>query len=243
MRMIPFARRTAKEVLRDPLNVAFGVGFPLAVLLLLTAIQANIPVSLFELDRLTPGIAVFGLSFFTLFSGMLVAKDRSSALLQRLYTTPLTGSDYILGYLLPMIPIALAQSIICYAAAGVLGMEPVVQILYAIFLTVPAALFFLFLGLLCGSLFSDKLVGGLCGALLTNLAAWLSGTWFDLDLVGGAFRKVAYALPFVHAVELQRAVLSGSTGEILPHLGWVLGYALLMAFASVWAFTWKKKRG
>ena len=122
MRMMTFAKRCAKEILRDPLNLAFGLGFPLVLLLLLSAMQANIPVSLFEIDTLTPGITVFGLSFMTLFSATLVAKDRESALLQRLYTTPLTGVDFIMGYMLPILPIAVGQTVICYLFAIPLGL-------------------------------------------------------------------------------------------------------------------------
>ena len=97
MRMLAFAGRNTKEILRDPINLAFGLGFPLALILLLSAIQASIPVELFELQHLTPGITVFGLSFITLFSATIIAKDRSSSLLQRLYTTPLRPVDFILG--------------------------------------------------------------------------------------------------------------------------------------------------
>ena len=75
MRMMTFAKRCAKEILRDPINLAFGLGFPLVLLVLLSAIQANIPVSLFEINTLTPGITVFGLSFITLFSATLIAKQ------------------------------------------------------------------------------------------------------------------------------------------------------------------------
>ena len=121
MRVMTFAKRCTKEILRDPINLVFGLGFPLVLLLLLSAIQANIPASLFEIDTLTPGITVFGLSFMTLFSATLVAKDRESALLQRLYTTPLTGFDFILGYMLPFLPIALGQTVICYVVAIPLG--------------------------------------------------------------------------------------------------------------------------
>ena len=106
MKMMTFARRCTKEILRDPLNLAFGLGFPVVLLLLLSVIQSNVPVSLFEIERLTPGITVFGLSFMTLFSATLLARDRENSFLQRLYTTPLTAKDFILGYMLPMIPIA-----------------------------------------------------------------------------------------------------------------------------------------
>lgn len=234
MRLFAFSVRTAKEILRDPLNLAFGIGFPLVLIFLLSAIQANIPVSLFEIGRLIPGITVFGLSFMTLFAAALTAKDRESALLQRLYTTPLTAADFIFGYMMPILPIALAQCVICYITAIILGLPVTVTILYSVLLAIPVSLFFIALGLLCGSVFSVKQVGGICGALLTNLVAFLSGVWFDLDLVGGSFRKIADLLPFVHAVEMERAILNGAYAEIFPHIWWVLGYtAAVVSFAVV----------
>jgi ABC-2 type transport system permease protein len=234
--MLTFANRNRKEILRDPLNLAFGLGFPLVLIVLLSVIQANIPVPLFEIQHLTPGVTIFGLSFMTLFSAMIVAKDRSSALLQRLYTTPMTAFDFILGYTLPMIPIALAQSVICYIAAIFLGLEISANILLAILGTIPAALLFIALGLLCGSVFNDKQVGGICGALLTNLSAWLSGIWFDLSLVGGVFEKIANFFPFVHAVEMTRALLAGNYTDIFQHIWWVLGYASIAIIAAVFLF-------
>ena len=242
MRMLTFAERNTKELLRDPLNLAFCFGFPLALLLLLSAIQANIPVDLFEIQHLTPGITVFGLSFITLFSATVIAKDRESALLQRLYTTPMTSSDFILGYALPQIPLAVGQSLICYLAAIPLGLPVTVNILYTVMFTVPVSVVYVAIGLLCGSALNDKQVGGVCGALLTNLSAWLSGIWFDLDLMGGTFQKIAYLLPFVHAVELQRGVLAGDFEEALPHLWWVMGYAAVLCVAAVWLFLRQMKK-
>ena len=242
MKMLTFASRNTKEILRDPLTLFFGLGFPIILLLLLTLIQANIPVSLFEIEHLTPGIAVFGLSFITLFSASIIAKDRGSALLQRLYTTPLTPLDFILGYTLPMLPIAILQSIICYAVAILLGLPVTVNIFWAILAAIPISAFFVMFGLLFGSILNDKQVGGICGALLTNLSAWLSGTWFDLELVGGTFKEIAYCLPFVHAVEMGRAALLGNLSDILPHLWWVLLYALLAGVLAVILFLRQMKR-
>ena len=242
MRMLTFAGRNTKEILRDPLPLFFGLGFPLLLLLLLSAIQANIPVPLFELQHLTPGITVFGLSFMTLFSATIIAKDRSSSLLQRLYTTPLTPTDFILGYTLPIVPVAVAQSIICYLAAILLGLDATINILYAVLFIIPVSVLYVAMGLLFGSFLNDKQVGGICGGLLTNLSAWLSGTWFDLNLVGGAIQKIAYALPFVHAVELERSVLAGDFAGIFPHLWWVLGYAALILAAAVWMFLRQMKK-
>ncbi|MBQ2756958.1 MAG: ABC transporter permease [Clostridia bacterium] len=242
MKTLALASRNTKEILRDPLNLFFGLGFPLVLLLLLSAIQANIPVALFEIQHLSPGVAVFGLSFMTLFSATLISKDRGSALLQRLYTTPLTPLDFILAYALPLLPLSLLQSAVCYLVALLLGLDLTVNILLAIVCILPVSLLFVALGLLFGSILTDKQVGGICGALLTNLSAWLSGIWFDLELVGGVFQKIAYALPFVHAVELERAAISGDLAALSVHLWWVLGYAIAALFAAVLLFLRQMKR-
>ena len=242
MRMWTFARRCTRELLRDPINLSFGLGFPLVLLVLLSAIQANIPVHLFEIDTLTPGITVFGLSFLTLFAATLVSRDRESALLQRLYTTPLTGLDFILGYLLPLLPIAMGQTAFCYLAAIPLGLTVSTNILYAVLGILPMAVFNISLGLLCGSLLGVKQVGGICGALLTNLSAWLSGVWFDLELVGGVFEKIAHALPFFHAAQLEKALFSGQMEAAFSHLLPVLLYSALTTAAAVLCFLRQMKQ-
>ncbi len=232
MKMRTFAKRTLKEIIRDPLTLVFGLGFPAVLILLLSAIQANVPVSLFEINRLVPGMTVFGLSFMTLFSASLIAKDRDSAFLVRLYATPMNAVDFILGYTLPIVPIAVAQSAFCFCIGLVLGMKLTLNILYSLLFIIPISLFFIGLGLLFGSILNQKQAGGICGALLTNLTAWLSGIWFDLELVGGTFQKIANILPFYHAVQLEQNVFAGEWGSVLPHLLWVIGYgAVVIVFA------------
>ena len=242
MRMLAFAKRNIKEILRDPINLGFGLGFPLVLLFLLSTIQANVPVNLFEIDTLTPGITVFGFSFMTLFSATLVAKDRESALLQRLYTTPLTGFDFILGYMLPLLPVAVGQSVICYLFAIPLGLTVSVNIVYAIIGMIPMAIFNIALGLLFGSILGVKQVGGICGALLTNISAWLSGVWFDLKLVGGFFEKIANVLPFVHAAEMEKALFSGSYELAFSHILPVFLYSVFITAASVFCFLRQMKK-
>ena len=242
MRMMTFAKRCGKEILRDPINLSFGLGFPLILLLLLTAMQKNIPVDLFEIDALAPGITVFGLSFITLFSATLISKDRESAFLQRLYTTPLTGFDFILGYMLPLLPIAIGQSVVCYLFAIPLGLTVSFNIVYAVIGIIPMAVLNIALGLLCGSILGVKQVGGICGALLTNLSAWLSGVWFDLKLVGGVFEKVANALPFMHAVELEKALLVGNFEDATIHIFTVILYSALITVIAVLCFLGQMKK-
>ena len=242
MRMMTFAKRCTKEILRDPINLGFGLGFPLVLLVLLSALQSNIPVHLFEINTLTPGITVFGLSFMTLFSATLIAKDRESAFLQRLYTTPLTGLDFILGYMLPILPIALGQAVICYLFAIPLGLNFGVNVVYAIIGIIPMAFFNIALGLLFGSILGVKQVGGICGALLTNLSAWLSGVWFDLELVGGIFEKIANVLPFKHATELEKALFNGNFEVVAEHLLPIIIYSVIVTIVAVFCFLGQMKK-
>ncbi len=242
MRMITFAKRCSKEILRDPVNLFFGLGFPLVLLVLLSSLNKNIPADLFDINTLTPGITVFGLSFMTLFSATLIAKDRESAFLQRLYTSPLTGFDFIMGYMLPLLPIAVGQTVICYLFAIFMGINVSTNMICAIIGIIPMAVFNISLGLLCGSIFGVKQVGGICGALLTNLSAWLSGVWFDLKLVGGLFEKTAGALPFFHAAEMEKALFNGNFEAASEHIIPVVLYSIFITAVAVFCFLRQMKR-
>ena len=98
------------------------------------------------------------------------------------------------------------------------------------------------LGLLCGSLFGVKQVGGLCGALLTNLSAWLSGVWFDLKLVGGFFEKIANILPFVHAVEVEKALFNGNFELAAKHILPIILYGIIITVIAVLFFLKQMKK-
>ncbi len=236
MRLYTFSKRNAKEILRDPLSLIFGLGFPIILILLLTAIQKNIPAKIFKLDSLIPAMTVFGLSFIALFSAVLVSRDRESAFFQRLCATPMTARDFILGYILPLLPISLLQSTVCYLLGIILGLKLKFSVLLAIILNLPASLFFISLGILFGTILTSKQVGGICGALLTNLTAWLSGIWFDPNLVGGIFKSATDILPFYHFAELERAAYCCHFNDVLPHLLIAICYTAVITALSVVIF-------
>ncbi|AIC93259.1 ABC transporter [Shouchella lehensis G1] len=239
MKTMAFASRNYKEMTREWLTLLFGFAFPSLLLFLLTLIQSNIPNEPFHIEQLTPGIALFSLSFISLFAGMLIASDRECSFLLRLFTTPLRSQHFILGYTLPLFLLALVQMTFCYLIAFFLGLPLSINIFWSTLTLLPAALLFIAIGLLAGSVCTTKQVGGICGAVLTNLCAWLSGAWFDVSLIGGWFEAVAYSLPFVHAVEASREALSGHLIDTLPHVGWVFLYAIGMSVMAV--FTFKRR--
>ena len=240
MRIALFAKRNTKEILRDTTNLFFGLGFPLILLVLLSVINATIPAeannTMFSIENLAPGLAMFGTAFMALFSGMLLSKDRTSSFLMRLFASPMTSLDFILGYTLPLFVMALAQAAITLFASCFAGLELTVNLLPAILVTALSSLLFVGFGLLFGSLMNEKAVGGICGAALTNVAGWLSGVFIPLDLIGGTFKNVADILPFYHSVQAIKATLRGDFAELMPHFGIVLAYTVVVFVLAVIAF-------
>ena len=243
MRIFLFTKRNIKEILRDPVNLFFSLGFPLVLLVLLSIINSAIPPeaknTMFQINYLAPGLAMFGSVFMALFAGMLLSKDRTSSFLMRLFTSPMTAMDFILGYTLPMTVMTIMQTTLTLLVASTFGLELTINILFAIILTVLTSLLFVGIGLFCGSLLNDKAVGGVCGALLTNIAGWLSGVFIPIDLIGGTFKTITHLLPFYHSVEVIKIALSGNFSPIFPHLIIVMGYTVAIFTLAIIAFNHK----
>lgn len=246
MKSLVFASRNWKELVRDPLTTVFCVGFPVVLLLLMSFINSNlpkdVPMDLFEAQKLVPAMAVFGLSFLCLFSGTLLSKDRTTSFLARLFASPLRSADFLLGYILPLLPIAVFQILLCFIIGFFLGFPVGIPVLVALLMSLPTALLFISTGLLLGAALPDKAVNGL-GSVLVNVAALLSGTWFDLALMGGSFETVCNLLPFSHAVDAARLAGAGEYGAALSHLPLVLGYTVAAFLAAVLLFRKKMKSG
>lgn len=243
MRTFLFAKRNTKEILRDHVNLFFSLGFPLVLLVLLSIINSAIPAeaknTLFEINNLAPGLAMFGSVFMALFAGMLLSKDRTSSFLMRLFTSPMTATDFILGYTMPMIFMTTAQASITLLLAGAFGLDINIYIICGIIMTTLTSLLFVGTGLFFGSILNDKAVSGVCGALLTNIAGWLSGVFIPIDIIGGTFKKITNILPFYHNVETIRMSLTGDFNHLLPHLLIVTAYTVVVFALAIITFTQK----
>lgn len=244
MRIIAFAKRNIKELLRDPLSYVFCLGFPVVMLLLMTVINKSIPaqanMTVFRIDNLCAGITVFGLTFLMLFAALLTSKDRTSSFLTRLFASPMTAADFIAGYYLPLVVLALVQSVITFGASYVIAVIEDVEIsigsmLLAIVVLIPAMIMFIGFGLIFGSKFSDKAAPGLCSAII-SAAAILGGIWMDIDAIGGGIEAVCKVLPFYHAVEAARAAVDGDISGIGGSMVIVAVYMAISAVLSVIAF-------
>lgn len=243
MRFKAFSVRCIKEIVRDPLSILFGAGFPVVLLIFMTILKHSVrdmPAEMFALETFTPGMTVFGLSFLSLFLGVLVMNDRNSSFLPRLYASPMTVADYVFGYTVPMLPIGLLQTLCCFATALLLGLKPSVSMLSVLLIMLPVTFLFASLGLLLGVIFSTPALNG-AGTILINLSALLSGTWFSLDSVGSGLRTFCNVLPFVHAVDAASGVLAGDGSSLLFHLLWIFGYTAVFLLLGALIFRKKMK--
>ncbi|MCT2874633.1 ABC transporter permease [Limosilactobacillus fermentum] len=234
--MLDFAARNRKEIFRDPLSIILGVALPIIFLIVFTTIERNAPLDIFKVNNFAPGIIVFGFAFLTMFSALLIAKDKQTALLTRLLASPLKVVDYVLGYAIPMIPLAVLQAVFCYLVAMTVGLSTEwIDLFVSIIVLLPTAVISIFFGLFLGALFTDKQIQGI-GTIYIFLVSFLSGAWIDLTLLGTTFEKISYALPFVHAIELSRDVLIGDYSTFNFHFWWTIGYAILAIIIAILAF-------
>lgn len=240
MMNLAFANRNRKELMRDPLSLLFGVGLPVFLLLLISVINQSLPVDIFQIDSFTPGMTVFAMAFLTLFGALLISKDKTSAFLARLFASPMSATGFIAGYTLPMLPMGLIQATACFVMAMFFGLKLSVNMLVTLAVLIPCVILFTGFGLLLGSLFNDKQVGGFF-TIFVQVVALSSGMWFDLSLISGAVNTISYLLPFAHAVDMTRAALAGQITTIWPHLAVVSAWAIAIFALAVLSFRKRMK--
>ena len=211
MRTLNFAKRNFKEIIRDPLSIIFSVLLPLFLLFIFK--QINIPNESYELHNFTPGIVVFGFSFITLFTAMLVSKDRTSSLLIRLGISPMKPIEYILGYMLSIIPLILIQNVLFFILAIALGLSFSINIIWAILISIVVAILFIAIGIIIGSLFSEKASSGI-SSIVVQLVCFTSGMYFPRELLGDVFSKICEYLPFESCVTIIKGVMNANLESI-----------------------------
>lgn len=211
MRTLNFAKRNFKEIIRDPLSIIFSVLLPLFLLFIFK--QINIPNESYELHNFTPGIVVFGFSFITLFTAMLVSKDRTSSLLIRLGISPIKPIEYILGYMLSIIPLILIQNVLFFILAIALGLSFSINIIWAILISIVVAILFIAIGIILGSLFSEKASSGI-SSIVVQLVCFTSGMYFPRELLGDVFSRICEYLPFESCVTIIKGVMNANLESI-----------------------------
>ena len=234
MRILNFAKRNFKEIIRDPLSIIFSVLLPLFLLFIFK--QINIPSESYELHNFTPGIVVFGFSFITLFTAMLVSKDRTSSLLIRLGISPMKPIEYILGYMLSIIPLILIQNVLFFILAIVLGLSFSINIIWAMLISIVVAILFIAIGIIIGSLFSEKASSGI-SSIVVQLVCFTSGMYFPRELLGDVFSKICEYLPFESCVTIIKGIMNANLESItIRNIIVFLVYTTIMFTISIIVF-------
>ena len=241
-RIYILAKRNLKEILRDPLSLAFTVAMPLGIEILFYFIFHTMTAQ-FDMKYLAPGIVVFAQAFLSLFSGLLIAVDRNSAFLTRLYVSRARSYEFIFGYAFAMLPIVLAQSLLFFLVGGAIDPSIFkVGMLFSILLSLVTALFYVGMGILLGSLCTEKSIGGMASIVIAGQSL-LSGMWFPPEALKGGVLTAMRCLPFKNATDLiQRALVGFDSAKDfwIPFLI-VLGYTALVIAGAIFAFA-KKMR-
>lgn len=248
-RTLSFASRNLKELLRDPLSYIFCLGFPLIMLIVMTLVNESIPpeanMTIFRIDNLCGGIAVFGLTFVMLFTCLSVSKDRAGSFLVRLYASPMRSSDFIAGYILPVFVLSLVQSVITFVVSVIISLITGTELsilgcLVAVVALIPTSVTMISIGLLFGTVFSEKASPGLC-SIIISLAAFLGGIWFDVEGVDGVLNTICNVLPFFHGVKAARMAVAMEFDGFWLHIGITAAYALVITIISILVFKRKMK--
>ena len=237
MRTINFAKRNFKELTRDPLSLIFEIVLPIFLLFIFQ--QIDLPSETYSIVNFTPGIIIFGFSFITLFTATLVAKDRGSSFLIRLGTSPMKPKEFILGYILSLIPIVLIQNVLFFIVAILLGLQISYSIILTLLISMLVSIFFITLGILIGSLVSEKASGGV-GSVIVQLVCFTSGMYFSKDLIGSGFALVCEILPFESMLNIVKGVLNNNYSLISLRniIIFAIYFMVLLLLAVV---TFKKK--
>lgn len=244
MRFYTFFKRNFKEIVRDPLSLVFCIGFPSVLLIVFQAIFHGMGEEIleqtpqFKVEQLVPNMCLFGFTFLTLFVGMLLAKDRTTSFLARLRSTALRPVDFMLGYTLPMFPIAILQELILFVIGLVFGLKLSVNIVFTLLALLPCSILFIACGVLLGLLFSDKAVGGV-SSIFVNVAVFLSGMFFPVSIMSGGFVTVMKILPYLHIAQIAKIVLTGTGVVEFPLLGSIAilaSYTVILSLLSVFVF-------
>ena len=203
-------------MLRDPLVYIFCLGFPVLMLLLFQIINKYTAgdTPMFAVKSLIPGMLMFSFTFVMLIASLLVSKDRTTAFLVRLYTSPLRTWEYVAGYAVPCFVVGIGQEVICllfgYIVSLIVGGTyfSFGAALLLMLEMLPMLLICIAFGVFFGSVLNDKSAPAI-SSVFVSAAGILGGAWLPLDTMGG-FETFCRFLPFYPSVYLGRVITGAS---------------------------------
>jgi ABC-2 type transport system permease protein len=234
LRYKALAKKNFIEVWRDPLALALTIGLPAVLLLVLQAFKKFDDI--FKPASLTPGIVLFGYVMLMFSAAMTLSRDRESALFHRLLTAPVRSNEFVAGYSIPYLPVALIQALALFGVGIALGMRMEGIIALLLLVLAVSAIVYIGLGMIIGAAFSIKVVPFAYTAVL--LLTIFGGAWMDLEAIGGVFEAAGSVFPFAHGMAAMRSVIidGAGVGAIAEDLYWLAGYSVGIGAIAVLVF-------
>ncbi len=190
-------------------------------------------------NQSSPGILVQFAIFGLVTSAQILVQEKKSRTLQRLITTSMKPWEIIAGHLLAMFTVTFLQT----AMLMVFG-QLVLQVNYlraplgVLLVAVALGLWVASMGLLIGVMAKEEQQVILYSMIAMFLFSALGGTWFPLEVTGGAFAAIGKAMPSAWAMNgLQNILIRGLGLEsVWMAVGVLSAYAIGFFLLAVWRF-------
>jgi ABC-2 type transport system permease protein len=190
-------------------------------------------------NQASPGIMVMFAIFSLINSAMIVLDERKTGTLQRLMSTAMRPWEIVAGHLLAMFTLTFMQMILL-VLFGQIALrvdymrEPVGILLVCLALGLWVGSMGLLIGVVAKA--EDQVI--LFSLVAMFLFSALGGTWFPLEVAGGAFAAIGRLTPTAWAMNgLQNILIRGQGLEsVWVPVGVLLLYAVGFFALAVWRF-------
>ncbi len=181
------------------------------------------------IDALAPGVmALVAVFATTVLSILVLVREKSAGLLERLFATPLRPRELVLGHSLSLLVVAAGQSVVVLAASILIFQASFVgDIAFALAVLLLFALGNIGLGLLISSIAQSEFQAVQLIPFLIFPQLFFAGALFPLVSIPVAVRPISTVLPLTYASDALRGILLRGWGP--AQVGWDLVALFLYA--------------
>jgi len=185
------------------------------------------------IDSFAPGVVALAvLMVTTIFSVIMVVREKAGGMLERLFATPLRPVELVLGLALALAVIAFFQSVVVLGAALLLFQ---VQVVGNIALAFGILLLFAIgnqgLGIMLSAAAKNELQAIQFVPLILFPSLLLTGVFFPLEAIPSGLRPLSYVVPPTYASDALHSVMLRGRG--LGDLGVALDVLILLVYNTL----------
>ncbi|GAA1021579.1 hypothetical protein Aple_103240 [Acrocarpospora pleiomorpha] len=199
--------------------------------------------SLKAIQYVTPGLLSWAISMGATFgAAMTLVTWRQKKILRRLRLAPVSTATVVSARVGASVGIALVQTAIFLGVASLpmFGLQLSDYWWMCVPVVVAGTLVFMAIGMVAGGLAKTSEAAAGIANLIVLPMAFLSGTFFPLDSAPGWLQSLSNVFPMKHLNEGMMDVMVRGQGpaSILPELGIILGFGLVIGLIAVSLFRW-----